>query len=70
VFAVRTFWNSNPLVILTTLFKKLFFWWFKRQQAKQPYSLGPGRSGAKDDFNEANMKIAFSSEFRFKILEN
>jgi hypothetical protein len=24
------------------------------------YSLGPGRSGAKDDFNEANMKIAFS----------
>jgi outer membrane protein assembly factor BamA len=36
--------------------------------AWQPYSLGPGRSGAKDDFNEANMKIAFSSEFRFKIL--
>jgi outer membrane protein assembly factor BamA len=24
--------------------------------------------GSKDDFNEANMKIAFSSEFRFKIL--
>jgi hypothetical protein len=47
--------------------KKLFFWWFKRQQGWQTYSLGPGRSGAKDDFNEANMKIAFS-EFRFKIL--
>jgi hypothetical protein len=30
------------------------------------YSLGPGRSGAKDDFNKANM--TFSSEFRFKIL--
>jgi hypothetical protein len=24
---------------------------------------------SKDDFNEANMKIAFSSEFRFKIGE-
>jgi hypothetical protein len=56
------------LVILTTSLFRSFFWWFKRQQAWQPYSLGPGRSGAKDDFNEANMKIAFSSEFRFKIL--
>lgn len=37
-------------------------------RAWQPYSLGPGRSGARDDFNEANMKIALSSEFRFKIL--
>jgi len=37
-------------------------------RAWQPYSLGPGSSGAKDDFNEANMKIALSAEFRFKIL--
>lgn len=37
-------------------------------RAWQPYSLGPGSSGAKDDFNEANMKIALSGEFRFKIL--
>jgi outer membrane protein assembly factor BamA len=37
-------------------------------RAWQPDSLGPGASGAKDDFNEANMKIALSSEFRFKIL--
>lgn len=37
-------------------------------RAWQPYSLGPGSSGATDDFNEANMKIALSSEFRFKIL--
>ena len=37
-------------------------------RAWQPYSLGPGSSGAVNDFNEANMKIAFSSEFRFKIL--
>jgi hypothetical protein len=32
-------------------------------RAWQPYSLGPCE--AKDDFNETNMKIAFSSEFRF-----
>lgn len=37
-------------------------------RAWQPYSLGPGRSGATNDFNEANMKIAVSAEFRFKIL--
>lgn len=37
-------------------------------RAWQPYSLGPGSSGATNDFNEANMKIALSAEFRFKIL--
>ncbi|KQB38181.1 Outer membrane protein/protective antigen OMA87 [Flavobacterium daejeonense] len=37
-------------------------------RAWQPYSLGPGRTGATNDFNEANMKIALSAEFRFKIL--
>ncbi|MEO8253487.1 MAG: BamA/TamA family outer membrane protein [Flavobacterium sp.] len=37
-------------------------------RAWQPYSLGPGRSGAKNDFNEANMKIAVSAEFRFRLL--
>ena len=37
-------------------------------RAWQPYSLGPGSSGALNDFNEANMKIAFSTEFRFKLL--
>ncbi|WP_426486556.1 BamA/TamA family outer membrane protein [Flavobacterium sp. 2] len=37
-------------------------------RAWQPYSLGPGSTDAMDDFNEANMKIAFSAEYRFKIL--
>lgn len=37
-------------------------------RAWQPYALGPGSSGARDDFNEANMKIAVSGEFRFKVL--
>lgn len=33
----------------------------------QPYALGPGSTNAVDDFNEANMKIALSAEYRFKI---
>ena len=37
-------------------------------RAWQPYRLGPGSSGTINDYNEANMKIAFSAEFRFKIL--
>lgn len=37
-------------------------------RAWQPYNLGPGSSGGVNDFNEANMKIALSGEFRFKIL--
>lgn len=34
----------------------------------QSYSLGPGRSGGLNDFNEANMKLAASIEYRFKLL--
>lgn len=34
----------------------------------KPYQLGPGSSSSINDFNEANMKIALSTEFRFKIL--
>jgi outer membrane protein assembly factor BamA len=33
----------------------------------QSYRLGPGRSGGVLDFNEANMKIFFSTEYRFNI---
>jgi len=36
-------------------------------RAWQPYALGPGSTNATNDFNEANMKIALSAEFRFKI---
>ena len=31
----------------------------------QAYSLGPGRSGGINDFNEANLKLAYSLEYRF-----
>ena len=33
----------------------------------QAYTLGPGKSGAINDFNEANFKIAFSGEYRAKM---
>lgn len=36
-------------------------------RAWQPYSLGPGRSGGVNDFNEANLKMAASAELRFNI---
>lgn len=37
-------------------------------RAWQPYSLGPGRSGSVNDFNEANLKLTLNAEYRFKIL--
>lgn len=33
-----------------------------------PYSLGPGRTSAVNDFNEANLKIALNLEYRFPIV--
>lgn len=36
-------------------------------RAWQAYSLGPGSTAAINDFNEANLKIALSAEFRFNF---
>jgi len=36
-------------------------------RAWQAYELGPGSTGGINDFNEANMKIAFNGEYRFSI---
>lgn len=36
-------------------------------RAWQSYSLGPGRAKTINDFNEANMKLAFSAEYRFNV---
>ena len=33
----------------------------------QAYSLGPGKSGGINDFNEANFKLAYSLEYRFRV---
>ncbi len=39
-------------------------------RAWRPYSLGPGRTDAINDFNEANLKIALNLEYRFTIAGN
>ncbi|MFM7018856.1 BamA/TamA family outer membrane protein [Flavobacterium sp.] len=36
-------------------------------RAWQPYSLGPGKSGGLNDFNEANLKLTLSAELRFNL---
>jgi outer membrane protein assembly factor BamA len=71
VVAVRTFFgiaipygNSNNIPFS----RSYFAGGSNDNRAWQPYQLGPGSSGAINDFNEANMKIALSSEFRFKII--
>ena len=71
VFAFRTFFgitipfgNSNNVPFSRSYFSG----GSNDNRAWQPYNLGPGNSGSVNDFNEANMKIAFSGEFRFKIL--
>ncbi|RXR35552.1 outer membrane protein assembly factor [Flavobacterium piscinae] len=70
VFATRTFFgiaipygNSNSIP-----FSRSYFGGGSNDnRAWRPYGLGPGRSGARNDFNEANMKILLNAEFRFKI---
>jgi outer membrane protein assembly factor BamA len=70
VLAVRTFFgialpygNSNYIPFS----RSYFAGGSNDNRAWEPYRLGPGSSGAIFDFNEANMKIALSAEFRFKI---
>ncbi|WP_348651440.1 BamA/TamA family outer membrane protein [Flavobacterium sp. IMCC34518] len=70
VFAIRTFFgiaipygNSN-----TVPFSKSYYaGGANDNRAWQPYNLGPGSSSFSNDFNEANMKIAISGEYRFLI---
>jgi len=73
VIAVRTFFgiaipfgNSDNIPFS----RSYFAGGSNDNRAWQPYSLGPGSSGATNDFNEANMKIAASAEYRFKIMGN
>ena len=70
VLAVRSFFgiaipygNSNYIPFS----RSYFAGGSNDNRAWEPYRLGPGSSGAIFDFNEANMKIALSAEFRFKI---
>ncbi|TRX21097.1 BamA/TamA family outer membrane protein [Flavobacterium franklandianum] len=71
VIAVRSFFgiaipygNSNNIPFS----RSYFAGGSNDNRAWEPYRLGPGSTGAVNDYNEANMKIALSAEFRFKIL--
>ncbi|MGQ7945531.1 translocation and assembly module lipoprotein TamL [Flavobacterium sp. WC2509] len=70
IFAMRSFFgiavpygNSNSVPFT----KSYFAGGSNDNRAWQPYNLGPGSSSFSNDFNEANMKIAFSGEYRFSI---
>ncbi|KFC58259.1 translocation and assembly module lipoprotein TamL [Flavobacterium gilvum] len=70
VFAMRTFFgiaipygNSNTIPFS----KSYYAGGANDNRAWQPYNLGPGSSSFSNDFNEANMKIAMSGEYRFII---
>jgi outer membrane protein assembly factor BamA len=70
VFAMRAFFgiaipygNSNSIPFS----KSYYAGGANDNRAWQPYNLGPGSSSFTNDFNEANMKIAVSGEFRFLI---
>ena len=73
VFAMRTFvgvaipfGNSDNIPFS----RSYFAGGSNDNRAWQPYSLGPGKSGSVNDFNEANLKIAYNAEYRFKITGN
>ena len=71
VFAVRAFGgaaipygNSNNIPFI----RSFFAGGSNDNRAWQAYDLGPGSSGSPNEFNEANMKLAFNAEYRFNLL--
>ena len=72
VFAIRSFaglavpyGNSNSIP-----FSRSYFSGGSNDiRAWQPYSLGPGKSGGLNDFNEANLKLTLSAELRYNLFE-
>ncbi|MGH2665773.1 BamA/TamA family outer membrane protein [Flavobacterium sp.] len=69
IFAVRSFFgiaipygNSKSIPFS----RSYFAGGSNDNRAWQSYSLGPGRSGGLNDFNEANMKIGLNAEFRYR----
>ena len=73
VFAVRSFigaaipyGNSNNIPFA----KSFFAGGANDNRAWIPYSLGPGSSITTNEFNEANLKLAFSAEQRFGLFGN
>lgn len=70
IIAIRTFGgiaipygNSNSIPFI----RSFFAGGPNDNRAWQPYSLGPGSSGGRNEFNEANLKIALSAEYRYNL---
>jgi outer membrane protein assembly factor BamA len=71
VLALRSFLGiAIPLKNASSIpFSKSFFAGGSNDnRAWTAYDLGPGSSNNNNEFNEANMKLAFSLEYRFKLL--
>lgn len=73
VLAARTFFgiaipygNSNNIPFV----RSYFAGGSNDNRAWFPYSLGPGSTSAVNDFNEANLKLAFNLEYRFPVVGN
>ncbi|HMC02049.1 MAG TPA: BamA/TamA family outer membrane protein [Flavobacteriaceae bacterium] len=73
VFAIRAFLGiAIPYGNSTNIpFSKSFFaGGANDNRAWTAYNLGPGSTASTNEFNEANLKLAFSLEQRFNIFEN
>ncbi|MDA7724600.1 BamA/TamA family outer membrane protein [Flavobacteriaceae bacterium] len=73
VLALRSFFGiAIPLGNSTSIpFSKSFFAGGSNDnRAWTAYNLGPGRSDNNNEFNEANMKLAFSLEYRYNLFGN
>ncbi|WGK65221.1 translocation and assembly module lipoprotein TamL [Croceiramulus getboli] len=71
IFAIRTFGgiavpygNSNSIPFI----RSFFAGGSNDNRAWQAYRLGPGSTDSPNEFNEANMKLAFNAEYRFTVL--
>jgi hypothetical protein len=69
-FAIRTFGgiaipygNANSIPFI----RSFFGGGPNDNRAWQVYDLGPGSTGGRNEFNEANMKIALNAEYRFNL---
>ncbi|MBK5193716.1 MAG: BamA/TamA family outer membrane protein, partial [Flavobacteriaceae bacterium] len=70
IFAVRAFGgvaipygNSNSIPFI----RSFFAGGPNDNRAWQAYDLGPGSTGGRNEFNEANMKLTFNAEYRYNL---
>ncbi len=70
IFALRAFGgiaipygNANSIPFI----RSFFAGGPNDNRAWQAYDLGPGSSGGRNEFNEANLKLAFNAEYRYNL---